>query len=93
LQTQNGFIDILPALPDEWKNGSISGLKTYGGFEVSIIWENNKAKEITIKSGLGGNCRIRLPNEMQLSGNTELKKAEGKNPNPFLKLGNPNLDF
>lgn len=86
LQTQNGFIDILPALPVEWKNGSISGLKAYGGFEVSIIWENNKAKEITIKSGSGGNCRIRLPNEMQLSGNTKLKKAEGKNPNPFFEI-------
>lgn len=86
LQTQNGFIDILPALPDEWKNGSISGLKAYGGFEVSVIWENNKAKEMTIKSGLGGNCRIRLPNEMKLSGHTKLKNAEGKNPNPFFEI-------
>ncbi|WP_313092584.1 glycoside hydrolase family 95 protein [Chryseobacterium flavum] len=86
LQTQNGFIDILPALPETWKSGSISGLKTYGGFEVKVIWENNKAKEITIKSGSGGNCRVRLPNEMQLSGNTKLKKAEGKNPNSFFEI-------
>ncbi|WP_312992319.1 glycoside hydrolase family 95 protein [Chryseobacterium flavum] len=86
LQTQNGFIDILPALPETWKSGSISGLKTYGGFEVKVIWENNKAKEITIKSGSGGNCRVRLPNEMQLSGNTKLKKAEGKNPNSLFEI-------
>lgn len=86
LQTQNGFIDILPALPEEWKRGRISGLKAYGGFEVSVTWENNKAKEITIKSGLGGNCRIRLPNGMQLSGNTKLKKAEGKNPNSLFEI-------
>lgn len=86
LQTQNGFIDILPALPDEWKNGKISGLKTYGGFEVSIVWENNKAKEVVIKSGLGGNCRIRVPNEMQLYGNAKLQKAEGKNQNPFFEI-------
>jgi len=85
LQTQNGFIDILPALPDEWKNGKIAGLKTYGGFEVSIVWENNKTKEVTIKSNLGGNCRIRIPNEMELKGKTKLKKAEGKNPNPFFE--------
>lgn len=85
LQTQNGFIDILPALPDEWKNGKIAGLKTYGDFEISIVWENNKAKEITIKSNLGGNCRIRIPNEMELKGKTKLKKAEGKNPNPFFE--------
>ncbi len=86
LQTQNGFIDILPALPDEWKNGKISGLKTYGNFEISIVWENNKAKEINIKSNLGGNCRIRTPNEMELSGKLKLKKAEGKNPNPFFEI-------
>lgn len=86
LQTQNGFIDILPALPDEWKNGKISGLKTYGGFEVNIRWENKKAKEVVIKSRLGGNCRIRIPNEIQLSGNTKLKKAEGKNPNSFFEI-------
>ncbi|WP_294243345.1 glycoside hydrolase family 95 protein [uncultured Chryseobacterium sp.] len=85
LQTQNGFIDILPALPDEWKNGDISGLKTYGGFEVSIVWENHKTKEITIQSALGGNCRIRIPDEMELKGKTKLKKAEGKNPNPFFE--------
>lgn len=86
LQTQNGFIDILPALPDEWKSGKFSGLKTYGGFEVNIIWENNEAKEVIIKSGLGGNCRIKVPNEMKLSGNSKLKKAEGKNPNSFFEI-------
>ncbi|WP_066438224.1 glycosyl hydrolase family 95 catalytic domain-containing protein [Chryseobacterium sp. CCH4-E10] len=86
LQTQNGFIDILPALPDVWKNGKISGLKAYGGFEVNIKWENNKAKEVIIKSELGGNCRIKVPNEMKLSGNSKLKKAEGKNPNSFFEI-------
>ncbi|SHJ91122.1 glycoside hydrolase family 95 protein [Epilithonimonas mollis] len=86
LQTQNGFIDILPALPDSWKNGKISGLKTYGDFEISIVWENNKVKEITIKSNLGGNCRLRIPNEMELTGKSKLKKAEGKNPNPFFEI-------
>jgi len=86
LQTQNGFIDVLPALPDEWKSGKISGLKTYGGFEIDIIWENNKTKEIMIKSGLGGNCRIKVPNEMQLSGSSKLKKAQGKNPNAFFEI-------
>lgn len=85
LQTQNCFIDILPALPDGWKNGNISGLKTYGGFEVGIVWENNKATEVIIRSTLGGNCRLRIPNEMKLTGNTKLKKAEGKNPNPFFE--------
>lgn len=85
LQTQNGRIDILPALPDEWKNGHISGLKAYGGFEISIFWKDHQAMEVIIKSNLGGNCRINVPNEMELKGKSKLKKSEGKNTNPFFE--------
>ncbi len=83
LQSQDGTIHILPALPDDWKKGSISGLKAYGGFEVSITWDNNKAQTIVIKSALGGNCRLRVPNEITLKGGKALKKASGVNPNTF----------
>jgi alpha-L-fucosidase 2 len=86
VQTQNGAIDILPALPDEWKNGAINGIKTYGGFELNIIWENNKVSQIIIQSGLGGNCRIRVPNEVQMKGKTILKPGTGKNSNPFFEI-------
>jgi len=84
LQTQTGAIDILPALPDDWKNGSISGLRAYGGFEVNIIWKDNKAQQIVITSKLGGNCRIRVPNEVTLKG-VPLKAASGSNPNAFFE--------
>ena len=83
LQSQDGSIDVLPALPDEWKNGSINGLKAYGGYEVSCTWENNQVKKITITSKLGGNCRIRVPNEVVMAGGIKMKKATGDNPNPF----------
>ncbi|MDF2551015.1 MAG: glycoside hydrolase family 95 protein [Chryseobacterium sp.] len=86
LQTQNGSIDILPALPDEWKNGNISGLKTYGGFEVSIVWKDNQATEVVIKSNLGGNCRISASNELQLKGKNTLKLASGNNQNPYFEI-------
>jgi len=86
LQSHDGSIDILPALPDDWKNGSITGLKAYGGFEVSFVWENNKVQKITIKSNLGGNCRIRVPNEVNLAGEKILKVATGENPNPFFEI-------
>lgn len=85
LQSHDGAIDILPALPDDWKKGSITGLRAYGGFDVSIIWDNNKVQKIIIKSNLGGNCRVRVPNEIMLSGNKSLKVASGKNPNPFFE--------
>jgi alpha-L-fucosidase 2 len=85
LQTQDGDIHLLPALPDDWKNGSISGLRTYGGFEVSFSWKNNRLSSVTITSKLGGNCRLRVPNALQANGSVSLKKAVGENPNPFFQ--------
>lgn len=52
-------IDILPALPDTWVNGSVKGLRARGGFEVSMIWANKKIEQITIKSIGGTAAKIR----------------------------------
>jgi len=84
VQSQNGAISILPALPDEWHDGNISGIKTYGGFEISVEWKNNKVKQLIIKSTLGGNCRIRVPNEVMLN-KKALQTATGTNPNTFFE--------
>jgi alpha-L-fucosidase 2 len=86
MQTHDGAIHFLPALPDDWKTGKIKGLRAYGGFEVSFSWEDGKVKEIVIKSNLGGNCRIRVPNKVELAGGSKLKVAEGVNPNPFFAI-------
>jgi alpha-L-fucosidase 2 len=50
LQSHNGVVRILPALPKAWPNGSIKGLKARGNFEVNIDWNNGSVKEIEIKS-------------------------------------------
>jgi hypothetical protein len=84
LQTHDGVIDILPALPDDWKTGSITGLKAYGGFEVSVTWNGNKVQKVVVTSRLGGNCRIRVPNEVVSTG-AGLTVAKGINPNPFFE--------
>jgi alpha-L-fucosidase 2 len=82
LQSQDGAIHLLPALPDAWKKGSIKGLKTRGGFEVDIQWENGEFTSAKIKSSIGGNCRIR--SYVPLKGK-RIKEAKNQNPNPFFK--------
>lgn len=84
MQSSDGAVHILPALPDVWPLGSISGLKTRGDFEiVEMTWENGDLQKLVIKSNLGGNLRLRLPNPMTNSHEADLKLAQGENSNPF----------
>jgi len=84
MQSDDGAIHLLPALPDVWPSGSISGLKARGGFEiVEMQWKDSKLVKLVVKSTLGGNLRLRLPNEMKLGNGTNLKEVKGENLNPF----------
>ncbi|WP_379921499.1 glycoside hydrolase family 95 protein [Maribacter confluentis] len=84
LQSSDGSVHLLPAIPDALKTGYVSGLKARGDFElVSMEWKDKKLVVATIKSNLGGNLRLRVPNTIELVGTGTLKKAEGENPNPL----------
>ncbi|QCR22368.1 glycoside hydrolase N-terminal domain-containing protein [Pontibacter sp. SGAir0037] len=83
LQSHDGALHLLPALPDAWKTGSISGLRAKGGFEIDMNWADNKPGEVTIQSALGGNCRIRSYYPLTGKG---LKKAKGTNANSFYQV-------
>lgn len=74
LQSHMGFIHILPALPDAWEEGSITGLCAKGGFEVDIVWKEGKLQEITIHSKSGERCNLRY-GESTLSFNTRKERS------------------
>ena len=60
LQSHEGYIEPLAALPDEWGSGSYSGLCARGGFELDVRWEERRIKGITIKAHRNGVCRLKL---------------------------------
>jgi alpha-L-fucosidase 2 len=87
VQSDDGVIFVLPALPDIWKDGSIKGLRTRGGFEIeNMEWKNGIISKLVIKSTLGGNCRIRSYSPLKAEDNAILVQAKGKNNNPFYQV-------
>jgi len=74
LQSHTGTIELLPALPDIWPSGSISGIKARGNFEVAMQWKDGKLTKATILSKAGGDCRIRVQNTRMVL----LKTVRGK---------------
>jgi alpha-L-fucosidase 2 len=74
LQSQHGYLDLLPALPKAWTEGSISGLKARGGFEVDMNWKDGQLSNAVIKSLLGGNCVICSAVPLKINGTTVVSK-------------------
>ena len=80
LQSHDGAIQLLPALPSAWTQGSVSGLKSRGAFEVDMQWNDSKLTFATIRSAIGGIARLRSYVELEGEG---LTPAEGDCPNPL----------
>ena len=89
LQSHDGFITLLPAVPLEWKVGSIKGVKARGNFTVDIQWKNGQLVQSKIYSALGGNCRLRTFQPVRVIG-VQFNTAVGENSNPlFTVYGQP----
>ena len=54
IQSQLGYIQFLPALPEEWNTGHVEGMVARGNFEINMKWSNGKADRFDITSRNGG---------------------------------------
>ena len=82
IQSHDGAVHLLPALPDAWKDGNVTGLCARGGFVVDMKWQNKQLVSARIHSSIGGTLRIRSYVPLKGKG---LRKAEGTCANPLLQ--------
>ena len=82
IQSHDGAVHLLPALPDAWKDGNVTGLCARGGFVVDMKWQNKQLVSVRIHSSIGGTLRIRSYVPLKGKG---LRKAEGTCANPLLQ--------
>ena len=59
LQSHQGFVHVLPALPSEWKDGCVKGLRARGGFVVEeLSWQDGRVKKLVVRSTVGGRLQL-----------------------------------
>ena len=82
LQSHDGALHLLPALPDVWAKGCVRGMVSRGAFEVDMEWDGGELSEAIITSRIGGSLRIRSYTPLQGEG---LRPAQGQNRNPLMQ--------
>ena len=81
MQSHDGALHLLPALPREWQRGQVKGLRSRGGFIVDMTWDKRRLTKAVISSTIGGTLRLRSYQPLKGKG---LRKAEGDCPNSLM---------
>jgi alpha-L-fucosidase 2 len=81
LQSHTNTVYLLPALPKRWHTGSVHGLRARGGFDIDLIWQENKLSTAKIISKVGNRCRLKA--------NVPVKVYQNGKVVP-IKIGNEN---
>jgi alpha-L-fucosidase 2 len=66
MQSQDGSIDLLPALPDEWSSGEFNGVCARGGFELAFKWADKTVTVLKVTSKTGGTFRLKTNRPVQV---------------------------
>jgi alpha-L-fucosidase 2 len=80
VQSHEGYIHLLPALPVEWPDGKVSGLVTRGGFVIDMTWRNSQLQEVNILSKAGGICKIMSETPLKTVDFTFANTFQANNP-------------
>ncbi|MHA7941560.1 glycoside hydrolase family 95 protein [Formosa sp. 3Alg 14/1] len=69
IQSNEGYVELLPALPSEWADGTFNGVMARGAFEFDFSWKNNKINTVSILSKAGTTCKIKMPSNVKIMSN------------------------
>lgn len=98
LQSHDGFIEFLPALPDLWQEGEVKGICARGAIEADLAWNGGKMKNAELRAGKDTSFNLLIPEgtapEITLDGKAFSPKAKDGKINVAMKKGQKlNLSF